>query len=80
MMNISILLYYDWCLDKFSLERLQPATDGNRCKDPKPKPKPKPNIRWSSGNPAEDGERKDSRRQMGQGKHMKPTESSNLES
>jgi hypothetical protein len=34
-----------------SSQRLHPANDGNRCRDPQP------NIRWSLGNPSEEGVR-----------------------
>jgi hypothetical protein len=37
-------------LSKLSSERLHPAVDGNRCRDPQP------NIRWSLGNLVEEGE------------------------
>ena len=49
---------------QLSSERLHPATDGNRCRDPQP------NIRQSLGNPVEEG-RKDFRSQRGQGHHKK---------
>lgn len=43
-------MFIDWHLAQLSSERLHPATDKNRCRDPPP------NIRWSLGSTAEDGE------------------------
>ena len=42
-------MFIDWCLAQLSSERLHPATDGKRCRDPQPDIRQSQRILWKRG-------------------------------